>query len=160
MHKGSSMGWHFEDFEAFRDAVETPSQVVTAADVLAFAQLSGDTNPLHVDPEYAKKTPMGQPVAHGLLVLSIATGLSAQAGQMQGTALAFLGMESWTFLAPVFFGDSIRLRWSVAETRRTSSGKSGVVKRQMQILNQHDEIVQTGIFSTLVMTRHATAGQT
>ncbi len=153
------MGWYFEDFEVFRDAVETAPQVVTGADVLAFAQLSGDTNPLHVDPGYAQKTPMGQPVAHGLLVLSIATGLSAQAGQMQGTALAFLGMETWTFRAPVFFGDSVRLRWSVAETRRTSSGKTGVVKRQMEIRNQRDEVVQAGIFSTLVMARPATAAQ-
>lgn len=147
------MGWYFEDFQEQSPVVITPEQEITESDVLGFATLSGDDNPLHTDAEYAKGTPMGQRVAHGLLVLSVATGLSAKAGQLQGTALAFLGMREWNFHAPVFFGDRIRLRWSVAETRLTSSGKSGVVTRHMEILNQHDDIVQSGSFLTLVRTR-------
>lgn len=147
------MGWFFEDFDPQGEAVLTPEQAIEEADVLAFAALSGDDNPLHTDSDYASRTPMGQRVAHGLLVLSVATGLSARAGQMQGTALAFLGMDEWKFLAPVFFGDRIRLRWRVADKRLTSSGQSGVVRRHMEILNQRDEVVQSGLFATLVRTR-------
>lgn len=147
------MGWFFEDFDPQGEPVLTPEQAIEEAEVLAFAALSGDDNPLHTDADYASRTPMGQRVAHGLLVLSVATGLSARAGQMQGTALAFLGMEEWAFHAPVFFGDRIRLRWRVADKRLTSSGKSGVVRRRMEILNQRDEVVQSGLFATLVRTR-------
>ncbi|RFP77950.1 dehydratase [Hydrogenophaga borbori] len=147
------MGWFFEDFDPQGEPVLTPERTISEADVMAFAELSEDNNPLHTDAEYAARTPMGQRVAHGLLVLSAATGLSAQAGQMQGTALAFLGMEEWKFLAPVFFGDRIRLRWRVADKRLASSGKAGVVRRHMEILNQRDEVVQSGLFATLVRTR-------
>lgn len=147
------MGWFFEDFDPQGEPVLTPERTITEADVMAFAALSEDDNPLHTDAEYASRTPMGQRVAHGLLVLSVATGLSAKAGQMQGTALAFLGMEEWKFLAPVFFGDRIRLRWRVADKRLASSGKAGVVRRRMDILNQRDEVVQSGLFATLVRTR-------
>lgn len=151
------MGWYFEEFQNHAGVIETEEQTIAEADVLAFAQLSGDVNPLHVDPEYARRTPMGRQVAHGLLVLSVATGLSARAGQMQGTTLAFLGMEEWKFLQPVFFGDRIRLRWSVGSTRLTSSGKTGVVKRHMEIINQDHQTVQSGTFSTLVQCRTADA---
>ncbi|ADP20002.1 MULTISPECIES: MaoC/PaaZ C-terminal domain-containing protein [Achromobacter] len=147
------MGWYFEDFDPAAAPVITPEQEISEADVLGFAALSGDDNPLHTDAEYAKNSPMGQRVAHGLLVLSIATGLSAKAGQLQGTALAFLGMQEWNFHAPVFFGDRIRLRWSVEEKRLASNRKAGVIKRRMQILNQRDEVVQSGLFATLVRTR-------
>lgn len=146
------MGWFFEDFDPEAAPVVTPEQAICEADVMAFAALSGDDNPLHTDAGFAERTPLGQRVAHGLLVLSVATGLSAKAGQMQGTALAFLGMEDWRFLAPVFFGDRIRLRWSVTEKRLTSNGQAGVVKRRMDILNQRDEVVQSGLFATLVRT--------
>jgi acyl dehydratase len=147
------MGWFFEDFDPQGEAVLTPEQTIDEADVLAFAALSGDDNPLHTDADYASRTPMGQRVAHGLLVLSVATGLSAKAGQMQGTALAFLGIEEWKFHAPVFFGDRIRLRWRVADKRLASSDKNGVVRRHMEILNQRDDVVQSGLFVTLVRTR-------
>lgn len=147
------MGWFFEDFDPQATPVVTPEKTISETDVLAFAALSGDDNPLHTDAHYAERSPLGQRVAHGLLVLSVATGLSAKAGQLQGTALAFLGMEDWRFLAPVFFGDCIRLRWSVTEKRLTSSGQAGVVKRRMEILNQRDEVVQSGLFATLVRTR-------
>ncbi len=147
------MGWYFEDFDTEAAPIVTPGREITEADVMAFAALSGDNNPLHTDAEYACRTPMGQRVAHGLLVLSVATGLSADAGQLQGTALAFLGMEEWKFHVPVFFGDRVHLRWSVADKRLASNGKSGVVKRRMEILNQRGEVVQSGLFATLVRTR-------
>lgn len=147
------MAWYFEDFDPHAPAVVTPEREISEFDVMQFAALSGDDNPLHTDADYASRTPMGRRVAHGLLVLSIATGLSAQAGQLQGTALAFLGIEHWQFRAPVFFGDRIRLRWRVAEKHLTSGGRAGVVKRTMEILNQRGELVQSGTFVTLVRTR-------
>lgn len=146
------MAKHFEDFQ-IGDVLETPARTVTADDVMAFARLSGDTNPLHTDPEYARRSPMGQPVAHGLLVLAMATGLSADTGQLTGTALAFLGIDDWRFEAPVFFGDAIRLRWVVTAKRAASNGKAGVLERRLEIIKQDDTVVQSGVFKTLVRTR-------
>jgi len=146
------MAHYYEDF-AIGDVVLTPPRAVEPDDVMTFARVSGDFNPLHTDPDFARKTPMGQPVAHGLLVLSIATGLSADTGLLTGTALAFLGMDEWKFHAPVFFGDKIQLRWKVTDKRLASNGKSGVLKRHMEILKQDGTVVQSGNFTALVRTR-------
>ena len=148
------MASYLEDFE-LGESVLTAPRSVTKDDVMAFVELSGDDNPMHTDAEFAQNTPIGQCVAHGLLVLSMATGLSARTGHLTGTALAFLGVENWRFNAPVFFGDSIRLRWTVLEKRLTSDGGAGVLKRRMEILNQDDKIVQSGVFVTLVKTSGA-----
>lgn len=143
---------YFEDF-SIGDVVVTPARRVLAKDVMAFAELSGDNNPLHTDSEYARKSPMGQPVAHGLLVLAIATGLSADTGLLTGTALAFLGMDEWKFQAPVFFQEDIHLRWEVIDKRIASNGKSGILKRRMQIIKQDGTVAQSGYFTTLLKTR-------
>jgi len=74
---------HFEDFEVGTETV-TDSRTVTEADVFAFAGLSGDYNPLHVDAEFAKSTPFGERIAHGLLGLAIASGLTARTGAIEG----------------------------------------------------------------------------
>lgn len=137
-------------------SVTTEETPVTASDVMAFAAVSGDNNPLHTDPEYARRSVMGQPVAHGLLGIAKITGLTAgKDGPLDGTALAFLGIEEWRFLAPVFFDDRIRLKWTVIDTRMTSNGQAGVLKRRMEVYNQRDELVQTGTFVTLVRSRQA-----
>lgn len=146
------MGFYFEDF-GLGMVISTPERTVTEADVMAFADLSGDRNPLHTDAEFARHTPMGQRVAHGLLGVSIATGLSSLTGHLDRTALAFLSMEQWNFHAPIFFGDRIRLRWTVTDKRLTSSRGAGVLKRKMELLNHKDELVQSGIFVTLIRTR-------
>ncbi len=147
------MSWYFEDFRVDGEPVVTEEQVINESDVMAFAELSGDKNPLHTDAEFARNTPMGQRVAHGLMALSVATGLSAKGGHLNGTALAFLGIENWRFHAPVFFGDSIRMRWSVIDTRPTSNGQAGVVKRKAEIINQRGDVLQSGVFITLVRAR-------
>ena len=84
----SPRGMYFEEFAAGQTVI-TPGRTVTEADVVAFAGLSGDFNQLHTDAEFAKTTPFGQRVAHGLCVLSIVSGLAAQTGVMEGTVLAF-----------------------------------------------------------------------
>lgn len=151
--------FYFEDFKPGMEIV-TDEIPVTKADVMAFAALSGDDNPLHTDPEYARRGPMGRQVAHGLLGISKITGLTAgRAGHLDGTALAFLGIEEWKFHAPIFFDDRIRLKWSVIETRLTRNGRAGVLKRRMEVMNHRNELVQSGIFVTLVRTRDAENGK-
>lgn len=137
----------------------TGTGTVAEADILAFAGLSGDNNPIHVDAAFAAKTPFGQRIAHGLLGLSIATGLSAATGHLDGSALAFVGMDEWRFLAPIRIGDTIHLRWTVLEARPSSSPDAGVVVRRMEIVNQEGNVVQAGTFTVLVRRRPPAKGE-
>ena len=122
---------------------------------MTFADLSGDDNPLHVDREFAERGPFGEPIAHGLLVLSIAAGLGIQTGIFSGTNLAFLGLEDWRFVGVVKFGDTIRMESTVLETRPTSKPGRGVVRIEQEIKNQRDEVVQKGVFVQLMASRDA-----
>src|SRR5271163_5254554 len=87
------------------DTFLSPARTITETDVVAFAGLSGDFNPIHTDVEFAKDTPYGQRVVYGLLILSMMTGLLDRSGLFSGSAIAMLGIRDWQFLAPVFIGD-------------------------------------------------------
>lgn len=111
---------------------------ITETHVVNFAGVTGDHFGLHMDAEYAKTTPFGQRVAHGLLVLSCGAGLIPL---LPGRVNAFIGMNDVRFRAPVFFGDTIRPAMEVLEKREKAPG--GVVTLQETILNQRDEPVIT-----------------
>ncbi len=143
---------YFEDFEVGA-TFSTAARTITESDVITFAGVSGDFNPLHVDREFGRSSPFGEPIAHGLLVLSVASGLGVQTGIFTGTNLAFLGLEDWRFVGSVKFGDTIRMESTVLETRRTSKPDRGVVRIGQEIKNQRDEVVQKGVFVSLMAAR-------
>ncbi len=129
---------------------ETAGRTITEADIIMYAGLSGDYAPLHIDEEYAKKTQFGGRIAHGPLVYAIAAGLLFQLHLYDDTAIGFLGFENLKFTKPVKPGDTIRARIKVLETRETSRADRGVIKRQLQVLNQRGEVVQEGIQAFLI----------
>ena len=119
----------------------------------AYAGLSGDYNPLHTDAEFAAKTPFKQRIAHGMLGMSVMTGLASRTGMLDGSALAFLGIEEWKFQKPIFLGDTIHVRMTVADIRPSSRPGSGVLKRLVEIVNQRGEVTQSGRLVTLIRAR-------
>jgi acyl dehydratase len=141
-------------FEDFHEGAEfsTPGRTITEADVVAFAGLSGDYNPAHTDHDFSRRGPFGRPIAHGLLALIVSAGLAERDGGLDGTAIAMLSV-SWRFMRPVFFGDTIRLKMTVSSCRLTSKGNRGIIVRNVIVLNQHDEEVQQGAFTTMVKSR-------
>lgn len=141
-------GLYFEDIE-LGQVMESPARTVTEADVMLFAGLSGDYNQLHTDTEFARSTAFGQRIAHGLLGLSIASGLAARAGFIEGTVLAFTGL-TWKFKSPVLIGDTIRLRAKAIKKRAMPSMSGGMVNFAVTLLNQRDEKVQQGEWTMLV----------
>ncbi len=144
---------YFEDFEVGA-TFTTTGRTITEADVMLFAGLSGDFNPLHVDREHSKEGPFGEPIAHGLLVLAVAAGLGVQTGIFTGTNLAFLGLEDWRFVGPVRFGDTIHMESTVIEARRSASKPDrGIVRIGQEIRNQNGDVVQKGIFASLMAAR-------
>ena len=130
----------FDDL-AIGDEWESPRRTITEADVVAFAGVSGDFNPLHMD----------QHSAHGLLGLAVASGLSAHAPKVD--TLAFVAILEWKFLQPILFGDTIRVVTSVESLTSKGRGKRGLVTWKRRILNQNDQILQEGITQTLVRNR-------
>ena len=145
---------YFEDMTVGRQFV-TQRRTITEADVVAFAGLSGDFNPLHVDATFAAQGPFGQRVVHGLLVLSIATGLRQQSGVFLGVVRAFAEMKTWAFRRPVFIGDTVTAVTTIVSARPTSKPGQGIVEQRVDVVNQHHEVVQTGIFVTLIAGRPA-----
>ncbi len=144
-------GLYFEDFNV-GDVYESEGRTITEEDILRFAELSGDDNPLHTDPEYAKTTMFGQQIAHGLLGLAVASGLAWQTGLMQGTAEAFTGME-WKFRAPIYIGDTVRARLEVKGKREMRRLGGGFITLAVALVNQEGKTVQKGTWTVLVRSR-------
>lgn len=153
------MGKCVEDF-VVGEVRESPARTVTETDVVTYSWVSGDSNPMHTDAEYAGRSPVGQRIAHGTLGLSIVTGLSARLGDFDGTAIAALGIDEWTFLAPIFIGDTVRLRATVQDARVTSKPDRGIVVRLMELVKQDDTVVQRGLMKTMAYTRAGLEAQT
>lgn len=145
-------GQCIEEFAA-GDVIESRARTITETDVVTFSWVSGDVNPMHTDAVHSAKSPVGQRIAHGALGLSIATGLSAGLGYLEGSAVAALGIDEWKFLKPIFFNDTVHLRATVVSARPTSKPDRGVLVRRMELINQHGEVVQSGLMTTMVLTR-------
>jgi acyl dehydratase len=130
------------------DEWESPGRTVTEADVTAFAALSGDFNPLHVDHDFAARGPFRRPIAHGLLGMAILSGLASQSPRVK--TVAFLGIREWNFREPIVFGDTVRVISRIASIEPRPSGRRGVVTWHRRLVNQRGEVVQEGTVITLV----------
>lgn len=143
-------GKYFEELPLGEEWV-SPGRTIAEADLVTFAGFSGDYHPLHTDEEFAKQTQFGRRILHGAAVFGIATGLESRVGLKEGTALAFLGM-TWDMKAPVFTGDTIHVRERVAEKRASRSKPDrGFVAFDVEVVNQHGEVVQSGQWKLLVL---------
>ena len=147
-------GLYWEEWEIDAE-FESAARTVTETDIVMFAALSGDYNPLHTNEEYCKKTQFGTRIAHGPLVYAIAAGLLFQLHLYDDTIIAFLGFDSLKFTKPVKAGDTIHARIKVLEKRETSNAERGVMKRQLQVLNQRGEVVQDAIQAFLLKRKPA-----
>lgn len=142
-------GRNFDDF-AVGQSFESPRRTITEADIVAFAGLSGDFNPLHVDEEYARRTAFRGRIAHGLLVKSIASGLANQMGIFHGTISALAEMLI-SYRAPVRAGDTIRILMTVDEMDPEPARKRGWIRFAVAISNQADEVVIDGSWRTIIL---------
>jgi 3-hydroxybutyryl-CoA dehydratase len=140
---------YFEEFEVDQ-SITSVGRTVTEADIVAFAALSNDWTRIHTDAEYAAQHPFGQRVAHGLLIVSIASGLVVRLGFIEETVLAFREIESWKFSLPVFIGDTVRVRATVIGTKALPRLGGGQVNFKVEVLNQEDRVVMKGIWCLLV----------
>jgi len=130
---------YFEDLDIERVFVSR-GRTVTEADIVAFAGLSGDFFELHTNEEVAKQSMYGRRIAHGALVFSLSTGLTAQMSLISEAVLAFYGLDRLRFTQPVFIGDTITVSKRVVEKKELDAGR-GLVTFDTKVVNQHGEIV-------------------
>lgn len=148
----SQRGMYFEEFAPGQKIV-TVGRTVTEHDVVTFAGLSGDYNQIHTDAEFSKTTPFGQRVAHGLCVLSMASGLAMRTGILEGTVLAFREVNEWKFSLPVFIGDTIHVELEVTETKAFPRLGGGLAVITLYVKNQKEETVHKGKWAVLIASR-------
>ncbi len=147
----TQQGLFFEEFEEGLE-LETRGRTITEADIVGFAGLSGDYNPMHTNAAFAAGTQFGQRVAHGLLGLAVTSGLAYQMGFLEGTVIAFTGLE-WKFREPVLIGDTIRAQVKVTKRREMKAAGGGFVTFEIKVLNQENKITQKGEWTVLVASR-------
>jgi acyl dehydratase len=143
---------YYEDVEV-GTVFATRGRTITEADLVNFAGVSGDFNPLHMDSEYAEGSIFGRRVAHGALVLSVAMGLRQGLSLFDGTLMGLLELRTWRFLAPVFIGDTVRVETEISELRPTSKPDRAVMTQCVSVLNQDDTVVQQGELVALLKRR-------
>ncbi|MCJ7825093.1 MAG: hypothetical protein MUP44_09360 [Anaerolineales bacterium] len=150
--KLSNQGMYFEEFE-LGQRITSPGRTITEADVVAFAGLSGDSNSIHTDAEYAKDSAFGRRVAHGLLGISIVSGLAVRTGILEGTVLAFREIDNWKFSLPVFIGDTIHVIIEVKEKKAMPRLGGGSILLSLDVRNQDDQTVMKGLWTVLVQSK-------
>jgi 3-hydroxybutyryl-CoA dehydratase len=140
----------FDEIEEGR-TYTTARRTITDADIVNFAGFSGDFNPLHVDEIFAKEaTPYGRRVAHGLVGLSIGTGLRSELDDWY--VLGWLEVQR-RFEGPVFAGDTIHIEAEVTSKRRSRSKPDrGIVVLAIKLVNQTGAVVQSGEDTVLMGT--------
>jgi acyl dehydratase len=149
-----SSGLWFEEFTV-GDIGTSATRTITEADIVAFAGLSGDFNEIHVSEEFSKSGLFGKRIAHGILGLSIASGLAVQMGFMRTTVEVFRNIE-WEFVGAIFIGDTVKLQAEVTETKAFPRLKNGRVTFKLTLSKQSGEVVQRGTWSILVKAKPTT----
>jgi len=129
----------YEDFHVGAEYTTT-GRTIGESDILQFAALTGDWNQLHTDEAYARGTPYGGRIAHGLLGLDLMEGMKYRLGHVDGTAIASL---SWSvkFAKPIHIGDTVRVRVKIVAVRETRHADRGIVTEAVELVNQREEVV-------------------
>jgi acyl dehydratase len=146
----STIHLYFDDLEVGQEWT-SGGRTVTETDIVSFAGFSGDFNPIHIDHEFAKTTPFRRPIAHGFAVFSIGSGLGVMTPPVR--TIAMLRVRYWSFMLPVFAGDTIKMTSRVVEKTLRGRGKRGEVVWYRGITNQEGKTVQEGELVLLVEAR-------
>ena len=151
MAEERGLGYTYADLHVGM-AFRSPGRTITDADLVAFAGLTGDYSELHTSDIYAKSSEFGRRVAHGMLGLAYAHGLMwARTGDLRETAIAFLGIDDWRFLQPIFVGDTIFVNYRIAELRDSKSRPTQAIATfDVEVVDQDNCVVQRGRKALLV----------
>ena len=147
------LGMFYEDFSP-NTKFESPRRTVTESDITIFAGLSSDYNPLHTDETFARETEYEGRIAHGMLTLSLMTGLIVRLNILDGTTKAFQHVE-WRFMRAVRPGDSIFARAVIADKKEINREDSGLVVFKVSLFNRDKKPVGRGKLTLLMAKKKA-----
>lgn len=119
------------------DKTET-STTITESDIISFANISGDCNPVHINPQAAEQSIFGKQVAHGMLVGSLIS--KAIGMQLPGPGTIYMEQDL-KFLRPVYIGDTITAEVELADI---INEQKNILKLSTKVINQHSELVIDG----------------
>lgn len=143
-------GLYYEELEEDVRYVHSPSRTVTEADNVLFTTLTGNTQSLHLDAEWARRTEFGERLVNSMFTLSTLVGLSV-AQLTQGTIVANLGFSDVRFPAPVRAGDTLTAETRIVSKRLSKSrSDQGVVVFEHTARNQRDEVVAVAVRTSLM----------
>ncbi len=142
-------GMWFNEFEVGQQIITT-GRTITESDIVSFAGISGDYNQIHTNAEFAGKTLFGQRVAHGLLGLSIASGLAMRTGVLEGTVIAFREINNWKFTNPLLIGDTVHAELNIIETKPIPRVGGGSIVIEIALKNHRDEVTMKGTWTVMV----------
>ncbi len=148
---------YWDDFSV-GERVRSAGITVTEAHVVAWAGLTMDFYPLHMDKEYAARTSFGERVVHGPLTFALAVGLMGLTGYARDAVIAWLGVDDMRLPGPVKIGDTIRLAAEMVELRETKKPDQGYARMRYEVVNQRDEMVMTFDMKFLMHRRCPPAG--
>ncbi|MCK1383234.1 MaoC family dehydratase [Bradyrhizobium sp. 21] len=154
MDPAAAINFHYEDI-ALGAEFETAAHIVTQADIAAFAEVTRDHHPLHIDAAYARSQGFPAVIGHGLFGLSLMEGLKSELKLYEETSVASLGWDEVRFKAPIIAGDRLRVRFRFVEKRPTKNPGRGIVIEALDLINQRDEVVTAARHISLILTRQA-----
>ena len=137
---------YFDDVEIGQEW-ESSGRTITETDVVNFAGISGDFNPIHMDHEFAKSTPFRRPIAHGMLIFAVASGLGVNYPPMR--TIAFMQVQEWNLREPIYIGDTLHLKSRVKSKTLRGRGRRGEIVWHRAVINQDGKVVQEGTIVTL-----------
>ncbi|MFO0980370.1 MAG: MaoC/PaaZ C-terminal domain-containing protein [Planctomycetota bacterium] len=151
-------GLCYDEFQVGQRFI-TASRTITETDVVLFAGLSGDYNPLHTDDVFAASTPYRKRIAHGALGVAIATGLANRLGVFEGTTIAILGLEVH-YRRPIYINDTVTLHLEVKEKKPPQRGERGLVVFNTLLINQSHRVTADGTWTLMMKTKATMADAT
>jgi len=150
-------GKYYEDLEVGQRFQHANGRTVTEADNVLFCALTMNTQPLHLDAEFAAKTQFGQRVVNGLFTMSLVVGMTV-AELTEGTIVANLSYEKVSHPNPVFHGDTIRVETEVLEKRESRSNPDRGLVRFKHVGRKQDGTVVVEVERTAMFLKRPTAG--
>ena len=144
-------GFYLEDYEIGREYT-SQGRTITEADVVNFAGVSGDFNPLHTDEEFGKANQFGKRIAHGALGFIISTGLNNQMGIAEGTTIAFIECTV-KYTAPLLIGDTVHIVVIPTEVIHSSKPGKGILKQLVKLVNQDERVIMESNQTLMVKSR-------
>jgi acyl dehydratase len=144
--EGTLLDRYFDQLAVGDVFAGTRGRTITETDLALFSAVSGDWSPLHNDAAYAADGPFGTRIAHGLLLISMMTGLAPISGQ---AVVALYGFDRVRFVNPVLLGDTITYTSKIAGLQPKGDGR-GLADLEFQICNQHQGVCVAGTIKILL----------